>query len=67
MFYLGVILTGVILLALWWAISTFVLKDEFDPVRVITTVAIVLIGITVAALITKKAFKKEGLKVVATK
>lgn len=67
MFYLGVILTGVILLALWWAISTFVLKDEFDPVRVITTVAIVLIGVTVASLITKKAFKKEGLKVVAHK
>ena len=67
MFYLGVILTGVILLALWWAVSTFVLKDEFDPVRVITTVAIVLIGVTVASLITKKAFKKEGLKVIAHK
>jgi len=67
MYYLGVILTGLILIGIWWAVSTFVTKDEFDPVRVVTTIAVVLIGVTVASLITKKAFKKEGLKVVASK
>ena len=63
MFYIGAIISFIIILALWWVIQAFVFKGEFNAVEVATQVILVLGAVFIASIITQKLVKKEGIKV----
>ena len=67
MFYIGAIVSFLIILALWWVIQAFVFKGEFNAVEVATQVVLVLGAVFIAAIITQKLVKKEGIKVTVPK
>ena len=63
MFYIGAIISFIIILALWWVIQAFVFKGEFNAVEVATQIILVLGAVFIASIITQKLVKKEGIKV----
>ena len=67
MFYIGAIISFVIVLAIWWVVQAFVFKGEFNAVEVAFQVIIVLAAVSVASIITAKVIKKDGIKVTVPK
>ena len=62
MFYIGAIVSFLIIIALWWVIQAFVFKGEFNAVEVATQVILVLGAVMIASIITQKLVKKKGIE-----
>ncbi len=67
MWYIGAIVSFLIILAIWWVVQAFVFKGEFNAVEVATQVILVLLAVFIASIITQKIVKKEGLKITVPK